>query len=107
MSNQETGPKAVFQVIDAMDGPYHGRILRLRLVKGQAPTIRQLKGSRLLARSPRGDEQFLRVLGFPVQGGHTSDARISRTGKVDVLVDAEGNGAAPQASLRWEVTGPL
>ena len=97
----------MFQVIDAMNGPYHGRILRLRLVKGQAPTIRQLKGSRLLARSPRGDEQFLRVLGFPVMGGRPSDARITRTGKVDLLVDVEGNGAPPLASARWEVTGPL
>jgi hypothetical protein len=107
MSKQEQGSQSVFQVIDAMDGPYYGRILRLRLVRGQAPTIRQLKGSRLLARSPRGDEQFLRVLGFPVHGGHASDDRISRTGKVDLLVDVDGNGAPALTSARWEVMGPL
>lgn len=97
----------MFQVIDAMNGPYHGRILRLRLVKGQAPTIRQLKGSRLLATSPRGDEQILRVLGFPIMGGRPSDARVSRTGRVDLLVDVEGNGSPALTSARWEVTGPL
>jgi hypothetical protein len=107
MSKQEEGSQSVFQVIDAMDGPHRGRILRLRLVKGQAPTIRQLKGSRLLARSPRGDEQVLRVLGFPILGGRPSDARISRTGRVDLLVEAEGNGALAKASARWAVTGPV
>jgi hypothetical protein len=107
MSKQEKGSQSVFQVIDAMDGPYRGRILRLRLLKGQAPTIRQLKGSRLLARSPQGDEQILRVLGFALMGGRPSDARISRTGRVDLLVDSEGNGAPARTSTRWEVTGPI
>lgn len=97
----------MFQIIDAMDGPYRGRILRLRLVKGQPPTIRQLRGSRLLARSPQGDEEVLRVLGFAILGGRPSDARISRTGRVDLLVDAEGNGGPAKASVRWEVTGPV
>jgi len=107
MSKQENGPHAVFQVIDAMDGPYWGRVVRLRLVKGHAPTIRQLKGSRLLARSPGGEEEVLRVMGFPIFGGHPSDARLSRTGKVDLMVALDGNGGTPQASPRWEVTGPL
>jgi hypothetical protein len=104
MSGQKQSTKPVFRVIDAFDSPHVGRILRLRLQEGQAPSIRELKGARLLARSPEGEEQTVRVLGFPVLGGRASDARVSRTGRVDLHVETEGNGDAPPVSLRWEVT---
>jgi len=90
-----------------MDAPYSGRILRLRLQEGAAPPIRQLKGARFRARSPQGEEESLRVQGFALAGGKPSDARVSRTGRIDLVVALEGNGSRPKTSSRWELSGPL
>ena len=35
-----------FRVLDAMDAPHGGRILRLRLQSGEAPSIGELRGAR-------------------------------------------------------------
>jgi hypothetical protein len=91
-----------FRVIDAYDGPHVGRILRLRLESGNAPSVRSLKGARLRAVSPDGDERFARVDGFPLFGGKPSDARLARTGRIDVHVTPEGEG--PPIGMRWSVT---
>jgi len=107
MTTQKQASKTVFKVIDAMDVPYGGRLLRLRLQQGNTPTIRQLRGARFKARSPKGDEESLRVAGFALSGGKPSDARLTRTGRVDLLVSLEGNGARPQTAILWELTGPL
>jgi hypothetical protein len=104
MTAKKQSAQAVFRVIDAMDAPYVGRILRLRLQEGEAPSIRRLKGARLLVRSPEGDEQRVRVLGFPILGGKPSDARLSRTGKISLHVEAEEDGDAPPVSLGWEAS---
>ena len=96
----------VFLVIDAMDAPYRGRIIRLRLQGGHPPACRELKGAALQARSPKGKEEALKVLGFSLAGGHPSDARLSRTGRVDLLVGMEDGDDRPTVSARWEVTGP-
>ena len=76
------------QVIDAMDHPHGGRILRLQLSAGDPPSVRDLKGRFLTLSGPRGAERTVRVSGFPVSGGKVSDTRIRETGRVDVLVEA-------------------
>lgn len=100
----ETATKrgVVFRVLDAMDAPHSGRILRLRLQSGEAPSIRSLKGSELVAVSPTGVERRVRVKGFAVFGGKPSDGRLARTGRVDVHVEEIGEG--DPVGLRWEVT---
>ena len=92
----------IFRVIDAFDGPHAGRILRLRLERGDTPTVRSLKGARLRAVSPDGAERFVRVDGFPMFGGKPSDDRLRRTGRIDVHVTAEGEGSP--VGLRWEIS---
>lgn len=99
---------ATFRVLDALEGPHGGVILRLRLQSGEAPSIRALKGARVKAVSPDGSqERFFRVEGFAVFGGRPSDARLARTGRVDVHVTPEGSAEDSAVSLRWEVIGPL
>lgn len=102
MPNQTQG--TAFRVIDAMDGPHRGRILRLRLQGGTPPTLRDLKGASLLARSPDGEEEKLKVVGFYLPGGKPSEARFGRTGRVDLLVENEDGSGNSQVSTLWEVT---
>ena len=92
----------MFRVLDAMDAPHVGRILRLRLQSGEAPSIKRLKGARLQATGPDGQTATLRVTGFALFGGKASDDRLARTGRVDVHVDQDEG--APPVGLRWEVT---
>lgn len=91
----------VFRVLDAMDAPHRGRILRLRLQSGEAPSIKALKGATLEATGPDGRTVSLEVTGFAVFGGKASDDRLARTGRVDVHVDGDPD---QQVGLRWEVT---
>lgn len=91
----------MFRVLDAMDAPHSGRILRLRLESGEPPSIKSLKGAELIARSPEGEECRFRVEGFALFGGKPSNERLARTGRVDVHV-AELSGGP--VGLRWEVT---
>lgn len=105
MASQETAESTAFRVVDALDAPHGGRILRLRLQSGEAPRVRSLKGARLRAVSPDGEsEATVQVRGFAVFGGRPSDERLARTGRVDVHVTQE-EGDEP-VSLRWTVTGP-
>jgi len=91
----------VFRVLDAMDAPHAGRILRLRLQAGEAPKVRALKGARLKATAPDGRTCTGVVDGFALIGGRSPDERLARTGRVDVyLRNEEGDGPI---SLQWEV----
>jgi hypothetical protein len=96
---------ATFQVLDAMDAPHGGRILRLRLVGGEPPALRSLKGSRVKAVSPTGDERFARVEGFPLFGGKATDRRLARSGRLDLHVVEEAEGLP--IACRWQVSGPV
>lgn len=107
MATQKQTLNTVFRVIDAMDIPHGGRVLRLRLHEGTAPSIRQLRGARFRSRSPEGVEESLQVLGFALSGGKPSDARLSRSGRIDLVVASEGNGTGPKTTVRWELVGPL
>jgi hypothetical protein len=95
------GSGVVFRVLDAMDGPHSGRILRLRLQSGEAPSVKSLRGADLLAVSPEGRQCRVRVTGFAVFGGKPSDDRLARTGRVDVHVDELDEGGP--IGLKWEV----
>lgn len=96
-----TGRGVVFRVLDSMDAPHSGRILRLRLQAGEAPSVRALRGARLTARAPDGRTSTAKVVGFALVGGKPSDERLARTGRVDVHVEEE-TGAGP-ISLQWEI----
>ena len=92
----------VFKVLDAIDAPHSGRILRLRVKSGEAPTLRALRGATLNATAPDGRTASVRVKGFSLTGGNASNTRIARTGRIDVLVEElDDNGPV---SLKWEAT---
>ena len=107
MAKHSTHHKAVFRILDVMDGPHEGRILKLRLQAGEAPTIAELKGARMKAASPDGSvECELRIVGFALFGGRPSDERLARTGRIDISVEA-AEGAADEVAARWELIGPI
>lgn len=85
-----------------MNAPNTGRILRLRLQGGEAPSVRNLRGARIRATAPDGRTCEAQVTGFALIGGKPSDERLARTGRVDVHVQ-EADGQGP-IGLRWEVT---
>lgn len=97
-----TQPTARFTVLDAMNAPHGGQVLRLRLESGQAPALRSLKGARLEATGPRGETAHVRVTGFALFGGKPSESRFRRTGRVDVHVTAE-SGDEGGVGIQWEV----
>ena len=101
--------KAVFKIIDAHDHPHGGRILRLRLLKGEAPAVKELRGASMLCTSPSGDQETVTIEGFAVFGGRPTDARFARTGRIDIHVPAEGEDEAGPSGVEagWEAVGPL
>ena len=103
MSKDKTIDKALtFLVLDAMDAPHSGRILRLRLQSATSTSIGSLKGSEMKAISPEGSECRIRIEGFALFGGKPSDERLQRTGRLDVHIE-ELDGGGP-VGLRWQVT---
>jgi len=95
------GRGVVFRVLDALDAPHSGRILRLRLQAGEAPSVRALRGTTVRARSPDGRTCTAKVVRFALVGGRPTDERLARTGRVDVHVE-ETEGEGP-IGLQWEV----
>ena len=93
----------VFRVIDALDAPHGGRILRLQLHDGPAPRVRDLKGSRLVATAPDGTRRDVTVKGFAAFGGRVSDRRLADTGRVDVHVREDAADVA-SVSMKWLLT---
>ena len=101
MSAQATTRAGVsFRVLDAMDAPHSGRILRLRLQSGEAPSVKSLKGKEMRATGPEGDTCRFKVLGFAVFGGKPSNQRFARTGRIDLNVEELEGGPI---GLQWEV----
>lgn len=94
---------AVFRVLDALDHPHGGRILRLRLDQGDAPSLRELRGATLVAVSGDGERRELEVEGFADLGGKASDERLSRTGRVDVHALESDGKDGPPVGLKWKV----
>ena len=108
MTPEQRRGGTVFRVLDAMDQPHGGRLLRLRLQEGEVPSVKDLKGARMRAFSPDGEEErMVRIDGFAVFGGKPSDERLARTGRIDVhVLDEDGDDGDP-VGLKWEVVGPL
>ena len=107
MKTKQRSDAVTFRVLDAMDAPHTGRILRLRLQSGETPSVKELKNARFRAVSPDGEsEREVTVEGFAVFGGKPSDDRLARTGRVDVHVTEHGDVDRP-VSLRWELSGPV
>ena len=102
--DKQTGAP-VFRVIDAMDAPYSGQILRVRLSGGRTPPLKEIKGSRFKARAPEGTETSVMVQTFSMIGGKPSDARFNRTGRLDLVVVQDPG--EPPVGLRWTLTGPV
>jgi len=95
--------KATYRVIDAYDHPHGGRILRLRLGRGEALGVKELTSGTLVAASPEGAEDRIEVRGFALFAGRPSDARLARTGRVYIHIAGEvARGVRPG----WLVTGP-
>lgn len=95
--------KAKYSVIDAHDHPHGGRILRLRLRRGEALSLKELKGSDLIATAEDGASEQVRVDGFALFGGKLNDARLALTGRVDIHVRGTGAGAVDSG---WTISGP-
>lgn len=93
----------VFRVIDALDAPHGGRILRLQLQDGPPPRVRDLKGSRLTATAPDGTQRSVTVKGFAAFGGRVSDRRLADTGRIDVHVREDASNVPP-VSIKWLLT---
>ena len=96
--------KAVFGVVDAHDHPHGGRILRLRLRRGEALSLGELKGGTLVATSGNGTEIPIRPKGFAIFGGKLTDGRLARTGRVDVHATGE---RVAEVEAGWLVCGPV
>jgi hypothetical protein len=65
------------------------------------PTVGQLRGAVVRARSAEGREVELHVTGFPLFGGAPSDERIRSSGRVDLVVS--GGAEASEVSPTWEL----
>ena len=96
-----TSDGIVFRVLDAMDAPHSGRILRLKLQSGEAPSVKSLRKREMLATGPQGQVCRIQAIGFAVFGGKPSNDRLSRTGKVDLHIEELDDGGP--VGLRWEV----
>ena len=107
MAAHQEDHKFVFRVIDALDAPHGGRILRLRLKSGEAPTVRELKGARMLALAPDGEEREVEVEGFAVFGGRPTDERLAKTGRADLRIYEAKEDPERPIGFNWELAGPL
>lgn len=102
MTRQDSTDRPLLRVIDVLDHPHGGRILRTRLAGDSVPALKELKGARFRATSPEGTgERLVHVLGFPITGGKPSDRRLRETGRIDLHVEETGDGAP--IDLQWEL----
>ena len=77
-----------FRVSDALEVPYRGYLLRLKLLSGE-PTIGDLApGERIRLRSPTGVERDVAVTDYSITQGVPSQKRFDRTRELDVLIAA-------------------
>lgn len=105
MTDKHGNRQTVFRVIDALDAPHGGRILRLRVLEGQ-PTVKALKGATLIAVSPRdGTERLLRVRDFSILGGRPSNRRMADTRQCDLIVDdvTPNGGSNTKVDIGWQL----
>ena len=92
---------ATFKVIDSMDGPHGGRILRLKSVTRSPPGLGTLRNLEMVAIGPSGRICRVRVLDFVVIGGKVRQKRFNATGRIDVRV-TEIDDSGP-VTLGWKL----
>lgn len=107
MAAQEKKHDVTFRIVDALDHPHGGLILRLRVDSGDPPPVRRIKGARWEVRSPEGEARGeVRVVDFAVLGGKVSDQRLAQTRRLDVHVEVLEEAVEP-IDLQWRMSGPL
>jgi hypothetical protein len=99
MPERDRSRSHALTVIDALDHPHGGRILRVRAEGDPPSSLRKIKGARFRAVSPDGIERSIRVLDFALFGGKPSNERFSKTGRVDLRVEELDEG--PSVSTTW------
>ena len=97
-----------FNVSDALDVPLRGFLLRLRLEDG-APSVKDIgSGTRLRLTSPTGQERVVTVKDKSVTGGRNTQARLEKTGQIDVIVASdEAYAGGDPIGIGWKAEGPV
>ena len=95
------GGGATFRVIDSMDGPHGGRILRLMSLPNNRPKLSELRNREMVAIGQSGRICRVRVLDFVVIGGKVRQKRFNATGRIDVRV-REIDDSGP-VTLGWKL----
>lgn len=84
------------RVLDVMEHPHGGWLIRLRVENGEPPTTSDLRSDGLSLEVADGSAHHFNVGAFPLMGGDASDARIKSTGRVDVHGEwADGEPSSP------------
>lgn len=99
---QEPTRDPVFKVVDVLDHPHGGRIARLRIESGDIPEPDTLRGTTLRGTGPSGEERIVKVLGLSLTGGRASHSHARKSGRMDLHVEEEGEGAP--VDLTWRLT---
>lgn len=91
-----------FNVSDALDVPLRGFLLRLRLVNGEAEARDFGPGTRLRLTAPSGAERIVTITDRSVTGGRNGQARLDKTGQIDVIISSEDAYADDQpVGIGW------
>lgn len=108
MTTEKTGGTPRFNVSDALDVPLRGFLLRLRRVAGDLAVKDLGPGTRLLLRSPDGLERTVTVVAKSLTGGRNTQARLEKTGQVDLIISAEDAYLDGRpVGVGWSAEGPL
>jgi hypothetical protein len=90
------------RVSDVLDVPLRGQLLRLKVTSGRARTDAVAIGKRLTLRSPNGTEREVTIKAHSITGGELSQARLTKTGELDVVVEPAGDdGTAEPIGIGW------
>ncbi|MEN8375879.1 MAG: hypothetical protein ABFS34_10565 [Gemmatimonadota bacterium] len=93
--------QANFRVSDVYEVPLRGVMLRLKVSDGR-PSMKAFKpGAALTVSSPDGESRTVRVKDIGLISGRAKQARLDRTGELDVLVSREDGLADPPVEIGW------
>jgi hypothetical protein len=108
MKDRKNGGNFRFNVSDALDVPLRGFLLRLRLLGG-TPSVKDIaSGTRLRLISPEGRERVVTVTDKSMTGGRNTQARLEKTGQLDVLISSEEAYAGNEPiGIGWQAEGPV
>lgn len=96
-----------FKVSDSLNIPYRGHLLRLKLASGTARAKELGAGTRLRVSGPHGEAGDVSVIGHAAMGGRPTQARLDRTGELDIIIPAEqAQIDGERIDIGWRV-GPM